>query len=150
MVKQVYDLTVADFDVFPIWEFLSEDDDEAADELSVKGRTLETLGDATYVAKAEFRLANGEVYDGFLSPYDYLGYSQPCVFFSGGPITFWYGAFMPKETDIAHAYSVIGRPPTEVFPITWTCAFSTGTPPKTGRIDGFGYISDDNQDVYLQ
>ena len=70
--KQVYELTLADLERTPVWEFaLDEEGEEGQDEATVRPfeRSLPLdPGDGMFVVRARFRLADGTPLLGYLTP----------------------------------------------------------------------------------
>jgi len=95
--KQVYDLTLKDFDEHPVWEFCHGEDAEDQDEATVKPyedpMPIE-LGGMMVVCRADFTLADGTEMKGYLYPpmatdqfeMGDLGYIQPHIITKKGQI----------------------------------------------------------------
>jgi hypothetical protein len=71
--KQVYDLTLADFDVSPVWEFASDEEGVAGqDEATVRpyevSFPVDAAGHGGPVVRAVFTLADGTNLRGYFSP----------------------------------------------------------------------------------
>jgi len=70
--KQVYELTVQDFDQHPVWIFaLDEEGEEGQDEATVRPRPATRPVDPTegmMVVKARFTLADGTSMTGYITP----------------------------------------------------------------------------------
>jgi hypothetical protein len=137
--KQVWELTVRDLEVTPVWEFVCEDED--ADECTVAPvYSGKRDSGAMYVARADFVCANGDFWPGFVQPDVDLAVSQPCVFSPAGPMTFWCGVQEPTRSSRDAWYAALGRSPADIFPIRWSCAFVVEGQATAGTIYGFGYL----------
>lgn len=123
MRKQVCDLTPADLQFSPIWEFASDEEGIAGqDEATVRPVDLSNLQDALAglcVAKARFRLADGSTMGGYLTPRipgdSSLGSIQPVIVADRGQVSFWCGTIEPTQEYIESSYALLGKKPEEIF-----------------------------------
>lgn len=141
--RQLYDITLADLREHSRWVLLSEDDPDAVDEWTL--RPCEPASgdtDQQSIVHADFELADGRHFEGFVSPTHELSVSQPCMFVGDRKITFWSGLNQPDPKYLGEVYDLLGSAPGGVFPITWKskCSFGPGT--AVGKIDGFGYVEE--------
>jgi hypothetical protein len=137
--KQINELTLEDLENYPVWEYLSEDDINAKDECTVKGYTKEWSNLKTnIVVKATFRLSDGTIHHGFVTPDKEFAISQPVLIFENNHIHFWHGVIKPTRKGIKDFYKSLSRKPENIFPIKWTCEVEFGII-HGGVIKGFGY-----------
>ncbi len=145
--KQVYDLTPEDLQLMPIWEFSHGDEAaEGHDEASVRpvspSMSLEEV-DVMCVARAQFRLADGTLMSGYLSPGPgdaEVSHTQPTIVNERGQVAFWCGIVEPSTDQLEAAYKILGKRHDEVFPVS----FSLDVPashPLSGSIAGFLVLS---------
>src|SRR5687768_12323434 len=102
--KQVYDLSVADLDQHPVWEFaLDEEGEEGQDEATV--RPYDASGEVDpsqgmFIVRARFALADGTRASGYMTPPvegdSSLGTLQPAVVVPDGQVSFWCGMLAPE------------------------------------------------------
>ena len=138
VTRQLHELRAADLEVSPVWCFLSEDAPDAEDECTlIPGEP----GDAMFVVRATFRVADGRTFPGYVRPEEGLGFSQPCMFVGDRLVTFWSGVFPPQPGVLAEVYSLLGAGAEGVFPIRWTTDVA-GVAVQAGSIEGFGFIQD--------
>jgi hypothetical protein len=150
--KQVYELTVADLQQTPVWEFaLDEEGVEGQDEATVRpyaSRGPLDMPEGAFIVRARFDLADGTTVSGFLTPpgldtetFD-LGIIQPVVVTRRGQVSFWHGIVTPKPQEIGESYSKLGKQShQQVFPIR----FESDVPlekPVSGKIPGFLVLED--------
>jgi hypothetical protein len=110
--KQVYELTLDDFELSPIWEYAADEDgDEDQDEATVRPVGPDTSVDlikSMCVARAEFILADGTMMRGYLNPGVpgdmALGHLQPTIVCDQGQVGFWYGIAEPSAASLNAAY----------------------------------------------
>jgi len=146
--KQVYELTVEDFNQHPIWEFaLDEEGEEGQDEATVRPQpVVEPVdpADGMVVVKASFTLADGTTMAGYVtppSPYSGgLGTIQPQIITQQGQVPFWCGAFKPTSDVLAQNYGRLGRTADKVFPVHFTSEVEVVGGPVTGILKGFLYM----------
>ena len=132
--KQVYDLTLSDFEEFPIWEFaLDEEGEEGQDEATVRPRPdiqftggpdegmLIIKDEGMLVVKTEFISKDGTIFHGYCSVDIILslGRTQPTIITSENKqVSFWYG-IKPNKSQIKKAYHDLKKKKKELFPITY-------------------------------
>jgi hypothetical protein len=139
--KQVDELTIADLEKFPVWEYLSEDDPYATDECTVKGyeKHWETV-DGEFFVKAKFIFNDGTVYFGHVKPERSLSSSQPVIIIGNDKVLVWHGVMKPTRTTLKSFYKLLNKKVEDVFPITWHTDVELGVV-NTGLIEGFGYYN---------
>ncbi|MES2261148.1 MAG: hypothetical protein V4724_21745 [Pseudomonadota bacterium] len=149
--KQVYDLTLNDLQLTPIWEFAhDEEGEEGQDEVTVRPlplfKSLETI-EVMCVARAQFHLADGTMMGGYLSPgvpgdAD-IGHLQPTIIAEEGQVCFWCGIVEPERENLEESYKILGKRPNDIFPISFSLDVPT-IHPLSGTIAGFLVVSDVN------
>lgn len=128
MHKQVYDLTPDDLKLYPIWEFISDEEGiEGQDEATVRPVELSRLQEALAglcVAKARFSLADGSTMYGYLTlgipGESYLGAIQPAIIVDGGQVSFWCGIIEPTQEYLQSSYALLGKKSEEIFPLSYS------------------------------
>jgi hypothetical protein len=107
--KQVYDLTLADFDVSPVWEFASDEEGVAGqDEATVRpyevSFPVDAAGHGGLVVRAVFTLADGTNLRGYFSPQPVSlrkpGLVQPVIICDAGQVNFWNGIRRPTQNQM--------------------------------------------------
>ncbi|RLS39287.1 MAG: hypothetical protein DWH81_08730 [Planctomycetota bacterium] len=150
--KQVYELTLADLQSWPIWEFaLDEEGDDNQDEATVRPYPLADPLDpseSTFIVAARFKLADGTQLQGCLTPPsssdNSLGAVQPQIITERGRVSFWYGRCEP---DLASTYRMLGRNSASVFPIQFESVVRLCEGAVSGTIPGFLCLEDDFETV---
>jgi hypothetical protein len=143
--KQVYELTAADFNAYPVWEFaLDEEDVDGQDEATVRpwrGAEPIDAADAMFVVRAAIQLADGTRLPGYLTPGVQgdmeIGTIQPTILADAGQIRFWFGIRAPGADTIAKAYAALGRSAGDVFPCRYTSHVALVAGPVAGVLTGF-------------
>lgn len=141
--KQVYDLTLQDLAKSSVWEFaLDEEGKSGQDEATV--RPFKPSGpvdesDGMRIVKASFRLADGTVYQGYLSASAdrAIGFVQPIIVTPQGQVAFWYGIMTPKADAVAKAYERLGKGASAVFPVAYQSKVPLKGGPITGTLSAF-------------
>lgn len=150
MRKQVYDLTLSDLELFPIWEYASDEEGiEGQDEATVRPASPSILHDplaGQFVAKARFTLADGTGMHGYLAPgspgnFD-LGAIQPAIVTDTGQVSFWFGCIEPPRTYIESSYAMLGKKSDEVFPLSFALEVASNIYEATGIVQGFLVMED--------
>jgi hypothetical protein len=148
MRKQVYELTPADLERFPIWEHaLDEEGEEGQDEATVKPRPdLEVAdpGEGMLVARAALVAGDGTRYDGYVYPGHAQdpGLLQPTIVTDEGQVNFWLGGVAPRDGALERAYALLGKTADELFPVTYSAVVRYEGVPLEGVIPAFrGYRS---------
>lgn len=155
MRKQVYHLTLADFEQYPVWEFaLDEEDIEGQDEATVRPCEM-TEADPTagiFVVKARFTLNDGTICYGYLTPqipeFNSIGHIQPIIITQSGQIYFWHGVVKPKDTEIIEYYRKLGKNAEQVFPVKYSSDFKVVNGPIEGIINGFMYTVEEKSSIF--
>ena len=149
--KSVADLSLADLEQFPAWEFaLDEEGEEGQDESTVKPHQLDREldpADGMFAICAEFHFADGTSARGYLYPpaagESDLGSIQPVVVTPSGQVQFWCGIIAPSPEQKAAWYALLGgRKPQQVFPATFRSLVPLATGPVSGSIPGFVVLTD--------
>jgi len=147
--KQVYDLTLSDLNECPVWEFaLDEECEEGQDEATVRPSEYDLPfdpGNGLAVVKAQFKLADGTIMEGYLSPqiegFKEIGYIQPVIIAPRGQVGFWHGIFKPSKKQILEYCNILNKSPSEIFPINYKSAVEIVDGPVEGVISDFLYKS---------
>jgi hypothetical protein len=146
MRKQVYELTVEDLNISPVWEFaLDEEGEPGQDEATVRSYRIEGLlnsSDGMFVVRAKFKLADGTEQTGYLTPgheASDLGSVQPQIVTANGQVGFWMGSI---KQDVLPLYTILGKTASQVFPIEFISDVPLDTGPLTGRIPAFLHLED--------
>ena len=148
---QFANLTPDHFTRHPIWvQVHTLDYDEPwydeADEETFRpwtGSLPVNPGEAMFLVRARFTLADGSVLPGFLTPHDTasgpdLGTVQPQIFTqSGHRHAFWDGMFPRGDQARAAFYRDIGRDARAVFPIQFDAESGLSRGTQRGSVDGF-------------
>jgi hypothetical protein len=146
--KQVYELTIEDLRLFPVWEFaLDEEAKEGQNESTVRPyRKTFPLNpvSGSYVIKADFILADGTRKIGFLSSSSHgatnISAVQPTIVTEHGHVVLWYGGFAPGDHVLAEYYRRLEKNTEDVFPISYaTCIKMIGEPIE-GTVNAFIYF----------
>ncbi len=123
--KQVYDLTAADLEAYPIWEnCLDEEGLDGQDEATVRpwleSRTSVPRHGGLFV-RATFTARDGTRFTGYFKPdaWDKPGYLQPTIITPAGQVNFWSGLAKPTRTQLRRAYERLGKRPEELFPLVF-------------------------------
>lgn len=143
--KQVYELTSADLDEYPIWEFaLDEEREEGQDEATVRpweGSAPLDPSDGMFVVRANFVLADRTRFVGYLTPSPPRGTSigtiQPIVVTEHGQVMFWCGAMAPTAERLRGAYAKLRREGSAVFPCEYFADVALLGGAITGSVNGF-------------
>jgi hypothetical protein len=152
--KQIADLTLADLERYPVWEYaIDEVGEPGQDEETVKPRP--DLGqvdpaDGNFVVRARFVARDGTEYHGLLAPhkslYGGLSGHQPAIVTPQGHVRFWFGIVPPKSRAMREAYRRLGKTSATLFPLRYESALDAGEP-ISGEILAFEYLSDDAETV---
>ena len=151
MRKQIYDLTVADLDDCPVWEFaLDEEGDEGQDECTVRPCLVGDRLDPSrggFVVRARFTLPDESALVGFMTPPvrgdSSLGVLQPVVITTKGHVGFWCGVIAPDAASIAASYARLDRSTaSQVFPLHFESDVPLVDGPVRGQLDGFLLLED--------
>ncbi len=148
--RQVYDLTPADLDRHPVWEYaLDEEGVEGQDEATVRPcrvrGSLDTA-EGMFIVRAVLTLADGTRFKGYLTPHGGdadLASLQPAVVAAGGQVSFWYGMRDPSAEHLAENYAILGKTsPTQVFPVRFETDVELAGGPVAGEVPGFLVLED--------
>lgn len=147
--KQVYDLTLEDLRVYPVWEF-------ALDEEGLPGQDEETVrpfvytspldpGDGIMVVPASFTLADGTEMSGYLTPTHQgkdIGYIRPTIITEAGQVGFWFGVGSLGPGKVSQYYSKLRKGPLQVFPLYFRSNVALIGGSVEGTIMGFLHYVD--------
>ena len=147
LLKQFGDLRPDDFRKFPVWVSCHVIDYDE----SWYGETDEEtfrpwLGDlpvdpaqTMFLLRAEFRIADGRSYEGFITPAeaDDLGLIQPQIFLESRRFGFWGGMVGVPEPERAALYEALAVSPEAAFPIAFNAQPGLGLGVVSGSIEGF-------------
>ncbi len=148
--KQVYELTPADLERFPIWEYaLDEEGEEGQDEATVRPFAADgelEAADGPFMVRAAFRLADGTAMSGYLTPSAHaqvdLGMIQPVIVTERGQVAFWCGVIKPDASHLAECYSILGKAANEIFPVSFASQIDHAKEPVVGMVPGFLVLED--------
>lgn len=149
--RQVYELTPADLERFPVWEFaLDEEGEEGQDEATV--RPYEASGsldpkDGMFIVRASLTLSDGTRFKGYVTPpvqgETGLSTLQPAVVVPDGQVSFWCGTVAPPPEHIAKSYALLGKTsPQQVFPLRFESDVPVIGGPIVGEVPGFLILED--------
>jgi len=141
MNKKIWQLTIQDIAESPVWYFPMSDDEDF-DEENVLPANLGHASDPNtlVVVATDFLDAKGQTYLGYIYWGEAeLGYSQPCMFFNGIAVTFWFGMIQPKSDSL----------PKVNFPITAVSRAELGLESITLNISGYGYLNEKNESCWV-
>jgi hypothetical protein len=149
--KQVYNLTLADFDRFPVWEFaLDEEGEEGQDEATVRPfQFIPPLkpSDGLFVILSDFILADGTRMQGYLTPpaqeTNDVRMSQPIIMTEHGQVALWYGILKPSAETISENYRLLNKTSAQVFPVRFKSTVEMQGGSIEGMLDGFLYFRRD-------
>jgi hypothetical protein len=138
--KQVYELTIDDFDRYSVWFFPM--DDTVEDELTVRPLAEQgACSEFQIIVRADFLSVNGSVYCGYLywSSSAEVEYLKPVVLSDEGEaVTFWNGIVTPAWESSEFASSIRLE-----LPLSYVSEPVFGLPSICGKLEGLYYLSDD-------
>ena len=130
---------------------------DAADEETFRpwtGKLPVSPEDGMFLVRATFKLADGRVLDGFVTPQidsepvD-LGIIQPQVFLpSGTRSDFWDGMFKREAKARQIVYLELGKDPKAIFPIRFAAEEGLAMGQVAGSIPGFCWRPKNKVEVY--
>lgn len=148
--KQVYDLTLQDFEQYPIWEFaLDEEGEEGQDEATVGPFETQSQNDfpaGIFVTKATFTLSDGTEARGFIYPPfgkdegNDLGIIQPNIITDKGQVPFWHGIREPNSIEINDYSRMLGKSSSEIFPLKYKSDKKIDLKYIEGMLEGFYFL----------
>ena len=148
--KQVYELTLDDLNMFPIWEFkLDAHGAEGQDEATVQPYTVSGPLDPTdrmFVVRVAFTLVDGSRIKGYITPpvrgREGMDTMQPVAVTAKGQVRFWCGTSAPDPKRLAHSYNLLGKESRGVFPLRFESEVQLKAGPARGIIPGFLVLED--------
>jgi hypothetical protein len=155
--KQVYDLTLADLEAAPVWEFALDEEgvagqDEATVRPYVVAFPIDAAGHGGLVVSAAFRLADGTSLRGYFSPQPMSlsqpGWIQPVVICDAGQVNFWHGIQRPTQNQMMDELVKLGKQAAEVFPLRYRSDVEVVGGPISGIIPGFGF-KENKADMFI-
>ncbi len=161
-LKQFGDLSMGDFDRYPVWASCHSFDSEEpwydeTDEETFRSWKLALPvdpADGMFLVKATFHLPDGREFSGFVTPAHpeagaNLGLIQPYIALAGRVFAFWGGMVgVPPERRDAF-YTALGGRRTDVFPIQFSTLPGLASGVTSGVIMGF-YRSPVFDDVQVE
>jgi hypothetical protein len=154
--KQVYDLTLEDFEASPVWEFcLDEEGEPGQDEETVRPRPELAQVDpeqGLFVVAATFRASDDQEYSGFVNPvqagdaeveFAALG---PTIITAGEHVQLWLPAVRGQkaegrhESALTHVYRATDNSSAGLFPLRWATAVRIDGGPSAGELLGLSYV----------
>lgn len=153
-LKQFADLTAADFARYGVWVHCHVIDYHEpwypdTDEESFRPWTGDIPIDpeqTIFLVRTSFTLADGTVCSGFITPrgsrkqdsVEALSRMQPVLFHSSGKtVAFWFGGMPARNDQLIQIYSLFGKTPEEIFPITFEAEPGLAKGVTSGSISGF-------------
>lgn len=146
--KQVHELSAADFEAHPCWEYASDEEgSDGQDECTVRPLPLGELDSATQqvFVQAAFLFPNGRIRLGMVTlnaGADISG-QQPVLFLPEGPLTFYEGGAQPKPSAVKRFISALKRVSPTPLPVRYVSALfgSNGVPLVAGSLDGLYWLA---------
>jgi len=146
--RQVFQLTGADLNTFPAWEFaLDEVGFEGQDEATVRPYLKIPVdpGDGMLVVRAKFWLADGTHATGIVSPpppmlAGDISNHQPAMITERGHVGFYFGIFAPTAAQIGELLGTLGKSAAEVFPLRYEADVDIVGGRVAGVVPGFCYM----------
>jgi len=156
--KQVYELTAADLEKHPIWEFaLDEEGEDGQDEATVRpweGREALDPSDGMFVVRSTFTAAGGKQFVGYLTPpvsgEISVGIIQPIIVAEHGQVMFWCGALPPTAEALRDAYAKLQLEPAAVFPCRYASAVTLLGGAVSGSLNGFMHYRSFNDHTVVE
>ena len=147
-LKQIGDLSSADFERHPVWIACHTEDfaepwfNETDEETFRPWTGAQPVGpsDGMLLVRATFELHDGSRHDGFLTPASKegdLGTLQPHLFVSGKSFGFWGGMAGVRPDRQRAFYEALRKGPEAIFPIRFSTDPELATGIAAGQIDGF-------------
>jgi len=118
-MKPLHELTNKDLAADPIWLYQGKSD-ETAEVRPCAG--FEDPDREGYIARTRFVLHDGSERFGYCSPQDDSGlaYIQPAIIAANGHARFYYDD-PPSHQEPEHLCELLGKSPSDVFPVTYEC-----------------------------
>ena len=138
--KQVFELTVADFERFSVWEFATDEVGESGQDEATVRPMASSVPEGLCVARAKFELADGTVMSGYVTPNaaeDDLADVQPHIITHSGQVGFWFGMMPLEDGDLAEYHRRLGRTVDAIFPIRYSLETHLSDAQCAGIIEGF-------------
>ena len=147
-LKQIGDLSPADFNRHPVWIACHTEDrgkpwfDETNEETfrPWMGTLPVRPSDGMLLVRATFELNDNSKHEGFLTPAFKeadLGTLQPHLFVGGKSFGFWGGMFGVRADRRTAFYKARGKGRDAVFPMHFSARPDLATGVVAGRLDGF-------------
>ena len=148
--KQVYELTLHDLSLFPVWEFrLDEEAGDNQDESTVRPCSVSgplDPRDSMFVVRAVFTLADGSRMRGYFTPPGQgearVGALQPIIVTDRGQVRFWCGTAAPGPKRLARSYELLGKDAKHVFPVQFESDVELAGGAVRGSVPGFLVLED--------
>jgi hypothetical protein len=159
-LKQIAELTAADFQRHPVWIGCHTADhdqewyDETDEETFRPWTGSEPLDPAKgmFLVRARATFADGSVHDAFLTPArdeTELGTIQPNVFVGDGSFGFWWGMLEPTPAHRRAFYLTVGREAPQVFPARFLVAAGALVSMQPVEVKGFYWMRSGRVDVTM-
>lgn len=147
-LKQLGDISRADFDRHPVWIASHVADyDEAwydeTDEETVRPWTGDlpvSSSNGMFLVRASFKTADGSHYRGFVTPafeQGDLATMQPEIFVGPKRFSFWGGTIGVDAAERRAFYAAMGKEAVQVFPLRFDVEPHLATGVVAGQVDGF-------------
>lgn len=146
--KQVDELTSADFEAYPCWEYAADEEGrEGQDECTVRPLALAELANVQHqvIVQAVFFFPNGRLRVGMLtlnSGGDPSGL-QPVMFSADGSVFFYQGAREPSASEVKRFVRQLGKVSKPALPIHYVTALRSaeGVPLSSGALEGLYWLA---------
>jgi hypothetical protein len=148
--KQVYELTLDDLVLHPIWEFRLDPTSEVNQNESTVWPHHATgpldSTDRMFIVRALFFLADGSTMVGYLTPPvkgdSGIGALQPIIVTARGQVRFWCGTTVPDAKRLARGYQFLGKNAAAIFPLRFESDVKLVSGPVEGSLPGFLVMED--------
>ncbi|HBS86060.1 MAG: hypothetical protein A2W91_08125 [Bacteroidetes bacterium GWF2_38_335] len=160
--KKTEHLTIADFEQYPIWEYVQTENLEegllvvplqCSSEV-FKKRLESIVVFESFYAKTKFITPKGKEFSGYsrisnhtkffgIQPY------SPKIFAEGKVIPFWFGRHFPDKNQLEEFFMALRINPGELFPLKLMVEPDIFHIQKTGEIKGFTAVDEKMKEIYL-
>lgn len=154
ILKQIGDLTIHDFKVYPLWVQCHIVDYKQPWYPKTNEETFRPWQEAlppdvekyTFLVKSSYVLSDGSVYRGFITPVSslcqdiskMLSRIQPHILHpSGAQIHFWFGSYAITKDLLNAVYRIFRKSPEQIFPIHFFTENGLLQKDISGSIPGF-------------
>jgi hypothetical protein len=165
--KHFIDLNIKDFIQYPVWvnclvvdsaePWYDDTDDETF--RPWLGETPVDPDNGIFLVRSQFRLKDGAVYSGFITPASQkimgsnnpLGIVQPYIFLDEEKvISFWYGIIKPSKEIVAQLCNTFNKTPDQLFPIYFEAEEGLSYGITSGDIPGLCFLDNGKTIKYIK